>query len=97
MNAKLLAYTIFGWFFGFLFSAIAAINIFWGNDQEFGVFLLLLSLLFFPPFSNQLAKAVRFSLPPVVKILLGALILWASLGVGELLDKIEMMNDYFSH
>jgi len=34
-----------------------------------------------------------FSIPRIgiVKILLGILILWASLGVGELFDKIDLM------
>ena len=35
-----------------------------------------------------------FSIPGmgIVKILLGIFILWASLGVGELFDKIELMK-----
>jgi len=96
MHAKLLFYGILGWFFGCLIVAIAAINIFWGNDQGFGLFILFLSLLYFPPASNHISKIVKFSIPPVVKIMLGAFILWACLGVGELFNKVGMMVNFFT-
>jgi hypothetical protein len=82
--------------FGSLVFAIGMINTFWGNDPGFGVFILVLSFVYFPPTSmrlNALAeKRLGFPIPAVAKILLGVFILWAALGVGELLDKIELMK-----
>jgi hypothetical protein len=70
------------------------VNTFWGNDPGFGVFILLLSFVYFLPVNAILKKMSGFSIPRmgIVKILLGIFILWASLGVGELFDKIELMK-----
>jgi hypothetical protein len=65
---------------------------FWGNDPFFGVFIVLLSLVYFPPANALLKKITGFSIHPIIKILLGIFILWAALGVGELFDKIELMK-----
>jgi hypothetical protein len=97
MNNKSIVFNIIGWLFGILFFAIGLINIFWGNDPFFGVFILLLSLVYFLPVNNILRKMTGFSIPGmgIVKILLGVFILWASLGVGELFDKIDLMMTDF--
>ncbi len=81
------------WLFGALFFAIGVVNTFWGNDPWFGVFILLLSFAYFLPVNTILEKIAGFSIPRigVVKILLGVFILWASLGVGELFAKIDLM------
>lgn len=81
--------------FGILFAAIGAINVFWGNDPFFGLFVILLSMVFFPFFAG-LSKPwlpVRFLLP--LRVLLGIFILWSSIGVGELFQKIRMMMESF--
>ncbi|RDV12611.1 hypothetical protein DXT99_22380 [Pontibacter diazotrophicus] len=87
------ALTIISRIFGVAFFAIGFINTFWGNDPGFGVFIILLSLIYFLPVDTILDKMTNFSIPimRLVKILLGISILWASLGVGELFDKIELM------
>lgn len=38
---------IAGWFFAFLVLAIGLVNTFWGNDQGYGIFVMLSSLFFF--------------------------------------------------
>jgi hypothetical protein len=91
MNNKSSVGDIISWLFGIVFLAIGLINIFWGNDFWFGVFIALLSFAFFPPANVLFKKLVGFSLPVVAKIILGIFILWASLGVGELFDKIDLM------
>ncbi|WP_162056378.1 hypothetical protein [Pontibacter pamirensis] len=87
------ALTIISWIFGIAFFAIGFINTFWGNDPGFGLFILLLSLLYFLPVNTILKRITNFSFPIMryVKILLSISILWASLGVGELVDKIQLM------
>lgn len=91
MDNKSLVYTLAGWAFGIVVFAIGIVNTFWGNDALFGIFLLLLSLVYLPPVNNLIKKSVGFSIPLVVKVLLGIFIIWASLGVGELFGKIDLM------
>ena len=79
------------WVFGILFFAIGTVNTFWGNDPGFGIFILLLSFVYCPPFNDMLKAKTNLTIPRIVKILLGFFILWAALGVGELFDKIDMM------
>ena len=86
---------IAGWIFGIAVFAAGVVNTFWGNDPGFGVFILLLSFAYFPPTSNILSaiseRLLGFPIPKVAKIVLGIFIVWATLGVGELFDKIELM------
>ena len=91
VNEKLLVFNIISWLFGFIVLAIGLINTFWGNDPEFGIFLVLLSFVYYPPVNVLIKKMIGFSIPVILKILLGIFIIWASLGVGELFDKIDMM------
>lgn len=96
MPDKSTASDIISWLFGIVVAAIGVVNVFWGNDMGFGIFLLLLSFIYFLPVNTILRKLTGFSIPKmgIVKIVLGIFIIWASLGVGELSDKIElMMND----
>jgi len=87
--------TILSWLLGLLFSSIGGVNMFWGNDPIFGVFLFGLSLIFYPPINSLLKKHTGFSIPRVAKIIVGFFILWSSLGVGKLFDKIDLLK-YFS-
>ena len=82
---------VLSWFVAVLFSAIGLVNCFVGNDPEFGVFILLLSLLFYPPLRLVFQQKTGWSIPSFVLIVLGLFVLWSSLGVGELLDKIKMI------
>lgn len=84
-------FNIIGWLFGFLVLAIGVVNTFWGNDPGFGIFLVLLAFVYFPPANALLKKLTGISIPMVAKILLGVFIIWAALGVGELFDKIDLM------
>ena len=94
MNNKSTIWNITSWLFGVVVFAIGLVNTFWGNDPGFGIFLVLLSLIYFFPLNTILRKWRGFSIPGIIKIFLGVFIIWASLGVGELFDKIDlMMND----
>ena len=95
MDNKSFALSIISWLFGIVFFAIGAINMFWGNDPFFGVFIMLLSFAYFPPVNSSLKKITGFSIHPIVKILLGIFIFWAALGVGELFHKINLMLKSF--
>ena len=82
---------VLNWFVAVLFSTIGIVNCVVGNDPEFGVFILLLSLLFYPPLRLVFQQKTGWTIPSFVLIVLGLFILWSSLGVGELLDKIKMI------
>jgi len=93
MNQKLTILNLFSWLFGTVVVAMGVLNTFWGNDLGFGIFLLLLSLVYFLPVNVLLQKVTGFSVPKmgILKVLLGVFILVAALGVGELFDKIDLM------
>jgi hypothetical protein len=82
------------WLFGTLFLAIGIVNTFWGNDTGFGLFIILLSFAYFLPVAAIIKGVTGITIPRMglIKILLGLFILWASLGVGELFDKIALMR-----
>lgn len=79
------------WIFGIAVFAVGLVNTFWGNDPGFGIFLCLLSLVYFPLANTILKEKTGVSIPRSVKIGLGLVIIWATLGVGELFDKIDLM------
>ncbi|HLP36761.1 hypothetical protein [Lacibacter sp.] len=93
MTYKLNIGTVISRIFGIIVFAIGIVNTFWGNDAGFGIFFLLLSFVYFLPVSELFKKVTGFSIPKIglLKIGLGFFIIWASLGVGELFDKIELM------
>lgn len=82
---------IISWIFGFSVMVAGLINIFWGNDPEFGVFIFLLSFIYLFPVNTILRKTLGFTIPGIAKIVLGFLIIWVILGVGELFDKVDLM------
>ena len=81
---------------GILFIAVGSINLIWGNDQFFGVFIILLSLLFFAPTRNKIKELTGIWISGWLRILIGLFIVWSSLGVGELGNKVDMMISYFN-
>lgn len=97
MNDKSMIWSFGGWIFGIVVFAIGVINLFWGNDPGYGVFVFFLSFVFFPP-TNMIFKAkTGYRIHPILKIILGLFILWSALGVGELFAKIELMRNGLSH
>ena len=91
MGNKINALDIISWLFGVLVFVIGLINVFWGNDLGFGVFIILVSFIYFPPVHRIILEKTGFSIHRILKIALGIFILWAALGVGELPGKIDMM------
>ena len=90
-KGKVMTSYIISWIFGIVVFAAGVVNTFWGNDPGFGVFILLLSFAYFPPANTILKERTGFAIPKAVKIALGIFIIWATLGVGELFDKIDLM------
>ena len=82
--------------FGSLTFLIGIINTFRGNDPGFGIFLLLLAMLYIPPTEKLYKRYLDFFLSNKMKIITAIVILRASLGVGELFEKIVMMRKTFN-
>ncbi|RDI53560.1 hypothetical protein [Flavobacterium glaciei] len=91
MDIKSNIWNVLSWLFGIVVLAIGFLNSFWGNDLGFGIFLILLSLVYFPPSHFTFKKITGFSIHLVLKIMLVIFIIWAALGVGELFNKIKLM------
>jgi hypothetical protein len=91
MKIKSIFLDTIGWLFGALVVAIGFVNTFWGNDPFFGIFIMLLSFVYYPPVNGIIRNLTGYSIHWVLKIILGLFILWAALGVGELFDKIDLM------
>lgn len=96
-NEGALALNIIRYGFGILAFAIGVVNTFWGQPVGFGIFIILLSISFFLPINLILKQFLRFKIPRIglFRVLLALFILWASLGVGELFNKIANMIQYF--
>ena len=87
---------VFSILIGILFILIGIINTFWGNDPFFGIFILVAATIFFPYTTTQLSKKFNFNIAGWLKLLLALFIIWSSIGVGELFDKIDLMRKFFS-
>jgi hypothetical protein len=94
-NNKPIVYKIINWLFGIAVLTVGLINTLWGNDPGFGVFLVVLSFIYFPPFNGLIIKKTGIKIPAIAKIALAIFIIWSSLGVGELFDKIYLMMQDF--
>ncbi len=95
MNNRSIPGDIISWLFGAIVMAIGIINMFWGNDPGYGIFIFLLSFVYFPPATAFFRKISGISIPLIAKIILGVFILWSALGVAELFDKIDLMRKDF--
>lgn len=91
MKLKPVVFDGASWVFGSTVFIVGVINTFWGNDPFFGVFIFVLSFVYFPPANALLKKTTGFSIHFLTKIGLAIFIFVATLGVGELFDKIELM------
>ena len=78
-------------FFGIFFLFIGFVNNFWGNDPYFRFCIILTSLIYFDKVLIKLNQAMSAKTVTMIKIVLGFLILWLALGVGEFFDKLALM------
>ena len=78
------------WFFGFIIFTIGAANLLLVHPVP-GIVFLLLSILYLPAFNSLLKKAAGFVVPLGVKIVLGIVVVWFTLGVSDLGDMIDAL------
>ena len=90
MRNKPNAWSISGWIFGIVVLTIGVLNIFLVHPVP-GVVYLLLSLIYFPPANAIFRKRLGFSIPLVVKLVLGVVLFMFTLGVSDLGDMIDKL------
>jgi hypothetical protein len=87
-NAHSAVFGLISWAFGVIFAVLGVLNLFLVHPVP-GVFYLLVSLVYLPPMGAVLHRRFGFALPIAVKIVLGLAILWATLAMGELVDRVD--------
>lgn len=90
MNNRPNAWSISGWIFAVVLLAIGVLNIVLVHPVP-GVIYLLLSVVYLPPANAMLKEKLDFSIPLVVKIILGIIIIMFTLGVSDLGDMIDKL------
>ena len=76
---------IISWIFGVLFFVIGVLNAFLVHLVP-GISYLILSFIYFPPISAIFKERFGLSIPFAVKVILGLVILWGTLAVGDLAE-----------
>jgi len=85
MIKTLNALNIVSFVFGLLLLTIGIMNVFMVHPIP-GIIYILVSLIFFPPTNNLLKKTLNFTIPFKLKLIIFILIMWFTLGVGELAE-----------
>lgn len=80
-----MASNIISWLFGAIFLVTGVLNAVLVHPVP-GIFYLLLSLVYFPPVSVFVKKKFGLAIPFWAKVVLGLVILWGTLAVGDLAE-----------
>lgn len=76
------------WTFAIVFLVTGVLNVIFVHPVP-GVFYIVLTLFYIPRANTFLKKRSGFSIPPIVKIITGFFVLWATLAVGDLMEMFE--------
>ena len=76
------------WVFWFLFFAIGVLNIIYIHPVP-GIIYMLISLIYLLPLNTYLKVKYNFEIPSIIKIIIAFLVLWFTLGVGDLFELFE--------
>lgn len=82
-------FNVLSWVFTIAFAVIGVLNMFLIHPVP-GMFYLLLSIVYFPYTNAHLKKRLGFSIPPVVKVIIGFVIIWGTLAVGDLAELFSL-------
>ncbi len=83
--------TLVGCLFGVGVSGIGVVSMIWGSNQAFGIFLLGVALVYFPPVNAFVKYMTGLSIPDFVKIGLAIFIICLIIGMGDLSENIYRM------
>jgi|TARA_B110000261_G_scaffold28983_1_gene32716 hypothetical protein len=82
------SWNIFNWLFFIVFVLIGGLNMIFVHLVP-GAIYLLISLVYLPKTNTFLKKKFGFSIPIVLKLILAVLVLWFTLGLGDLMEIFE--------
>ncbi len=85
MTNRISFFDLAGWLFGLLIFTIGILNLLLVHPVP-GFAYLLVSLLFLPPVNAMLRTRLGFAIPMSVKVVLGIVIMWFTLGISDLAD-----------
>lgn len=85
MKSNLNALDVICWIFGLLLLTIGIMNIFMVHPVP-GIIYIIVSIVFFPPSNIFIKKRFNFLIPFRIKLILFILIMWFTLGVGDLAE-----------
>ena len=84
-NSSPMISTIAGWSFGILIFIIGILNLIQVHPVP-GIAYMLLAFIYFPFVNNYMFDKFGFRIPAFVKIILGIVIMWFTLGVSDLAE-----------
>lgn len=85
MKNNAIALQVSSWIFAAVLLTLGLLNLALVHPVP-GIAYLLLSCLYLPPVSSFLTKKTGFPVPPAVKIILGIVIIWFTLGISDLAE-----------
>ncbi|WP_192820577.1 hypothetical protein [Rufibacter sp. LB8] len=88
MSSSLTIWNSISWVFGLLLLTVGVLNVMWVHPVP-GIMYFLLALLYFPPLTDLLKDKTGISVPGILKVLLGIVLVFFSLGVSDLGDMID--------
>ena len=88
MEKRITTSSIISWLFAALVFTTGVANLFLVHPVP-GMAYLLLTLVYLPPVDDLLKRKFAFSILPIVKIVLGIMIVMFTLGVSDLGDMID--------
>jgi len=81
-------FPVSGWIFCSIVFIIGILNVVLVHPVP-GIVYLLLSFIYLPPANDWLRMKFGFTIPMAVKIVLGIVIIWFTLGISDLGDMID--------
>ena len=87
-NYKIVSHNLISWIFVVIFFTLGILNLIFVHDVP-GIIYILLSLVYLPSINTFLNTRLGFTIPLWTKILVGIIIIWATLGVGDLMELFE--------
>lgn len=90
MNNRLYVWSVSGWIFGTVVFTAGILNLLLVHPVP-GIAYLILSLVYFPPANTYLRKKTGFTIPVIIKVTLGIVLIMFTLGVSDLGDMIDKL------
>ena len=85
---KLQLWNPYSWIICAIFFSIGVLNMILIHPLP-GFIYILISLIYLPPLSKYIKVKLHLAMPIILKVILAVLVLWFTLGVGDLMEIFE--------